>query len=505
MILRIKKQEEVIKMKRLISKQVMLIAALMLFATAAGGKIIVYDRDIDYAGYIKYDRFLDVEIWTDNDEYYEGDNIVISFQADRDCFVAIYNIDTRGNVNLLFPTNPNENGYIEGNQVYQIPSQYDDYDLTVRGPEGVEYLQIVASRKPFVIPNWFGGSDIVVDDDPYDFIDFINASYFQGDRNLKRAFDMTSFVVHEWNDYYFRPVHVYHHYYHPPYWDWDWGYYGSVYIDYPWGATIYIDGVYWGVAPLFIPRIYYGWHWVTVYDNYGYCWEDRLNVVRRKSIVIDNTMIKTRANVKSRFKDVSKKGYLSPAKNGYPEYEKVVKVKKTRKPVIAKTVSGEKYKIAQERKVTSKYTRTTKTTARSVSKDRSYKSSERYKATKSSSGTKSTYNKSGKSSAKSSAKSSDAYKSGTSKRSNSSGKTSKTYKSRKSGSSQPSKSYKSGSSSKRSSSSGKSYKSGKSSSGKRSSSGKASKSSGSSDKSSSSSVKAKSSSGATSSASKRGR
>ena len=494
-------------MKRLISKQVMLIAAVMLFATAAGGEILVYDRDMDYAGLIKYDRFLDVEIWTDNDEYYEGDNIVISFQADRDCYVAIYNIDTRGHVNLIFPTDPRENGYIEGNAVYQIPSQYDDYDLTVRGPEGIEFLQIVASRKPFRIPDWFDGSGLIADDDPYDYIDFVNANYFQGNHNLKRAFDMTSFVVNEWNDYYFRPVHVYHHHNYP-YWDWDWGYYGSVYFDYPWGATIYIDGVYWGIAPLYIPRIYYGRHWITIYDRYGYCWEDRVDVVRRKSIVLDRTVIKTRSGVKSRFKEVSKKGYLAPAKNGYPEFEKQVKIKKTRTPVVSKTVSGQKYKIAQDRKMTSKYTRTGKSTSVSTAKSKGYntgkstdryktgKSSDRYKTSKKTSGTKSTFN-SGKRTGND--KSSGSYKTSSSKRSTSSSKSSKTYKSRKSGSSsskRSSGSVKSSSSSKRSTSSGKATKSSS-----KSGSGSSKKSSGSSSskKSGSSSSIQKSSSGTTSS------
>ena len=461
-------------MKRLISKQVMLIAAIMLLASAAGAEIIVYDRDIDYSQYIKYDRFLNVEIWTDNDEYYSGDNITISFRADQDCFVAIYNVDTRGRVNLIYPDDPRDNGYIEGGATYQIPAPGEDYELTVRGPEGIEYLQIVASRQPFNIPNWYNGSDLATDDDPYDFMEFINANYFQSDHNSKRAFDMTSFMVQEWNDYYFRPVNVYH-YDRRPYWDWDWGYYGSVYVDYPWGATIYIDGVYWGVAPLFIPRIYYGWHWITVYDSYGYCWEDHVSVVRRKSIVLDRNVIVTRPEIKSRFKEVQSKAYLDPAKNGYPDYNKQVAVKKTHTPVISKTVTGEKYKIAEESKVTSRYTKTVKTNTGAVSKDRSStstRSSDRYKSTKSTSDTKSTYG-TGK-------RSSGGDKSGG--QSGSDSKSSKTYKSRKSSSG--SKDSKSGSSGKSSSSvnSGKSSKSGssgKSDSGGKSGSGSSYKSSGS--------------------------
>jgi hypothetical protein len=336
---------KVIKMKRTIITSVALALLLSLAAFSARAGIVAYDRDANYAQYIRFDRYLDVEIWTDDDTYYEGENISISFRADRNCYVAIYNIDSRGRVNLIFPLDPNDDPWVEGNRIYHIPDNYDDYDLTVSGPAGVEYLQIIASREPFAIPDWYAGSGIVCDDDPYDFMDYVNATYFSCDYDCPRAFDLTSFRIKEWNNYYFRPVYV-HHVHHHDYWDW--GYYGSMYIDYPFGATVYIDGVYWGIAPLFIPRVYFGWHYVTIYDRYGYCWEDRIHIIKRKAIVVDDVIVKTRAGVKSRFKEVRVKGYISPAQNGYPDYDKQVRIKKTHKPVASVSVDG-KYKIAREK------------------------------------------------------------------------------------------------------------------------------------------------------------
>jgi len=345
-------------MKHMIMKMLMLALIVPLAGVSASAEIIPYERDVDYTSFIKYDRFLYPEVWTDDDEYYEGDNITISFRTNEDCYVAIYNVDSRGRVHLLYPTGKYDEPFVEGDRIYTIPNRYDDYDLTIQGPEGMEFVQIVASRNPIFIPDWYNGSGLVCDDDPYDFIDYVNATYFNCDHNCRRAFDITSFVVKEWHNYYFRPVHVYEHHYHNDYWDrpyWDWGFYGAVYIDYPFGATVYIDGVYWGIAPLFIPRIYYGAHYVTVYDRYGYCWEDRVTVTRRKSIVLDNTLIKTKSTVKSRFKEVQKKGYLDPVKNGYPEYDKQVRTKKTYKPVASQSVSGSRYKIAQEKSVNNTY------------------------------------------------------------------------------------------------------------------------------------------------------
>jgi hypothetical protein len=315
-------------------KKVILIAmaAALMFSIGAVAEVRVdsFDDGYNYAKFKKFDRYLDVEIWTDDDEYYQAENISISFRASDNCYVAIYNIDTRGNVNLIYPVAYGDDGWIQGGRIYTIPENRDDYELTVHGPAGVEYLHIIASRRPFPVPDWFNGSGIVCSYDPYDFVDYLDVNYFGCENNCAQAFDLTSFVVNEWNDYYFRPVYNYHHVYNDY---WDWWYYGSVYIDYPFGACIYIDGIYWGIAPLFIPRVYYGWHYITVYDRGGYCWEDRIHVYKRKSLLLDQEVIKPKTGVSSRFKEVRKQGYLDPVTNGYPDYNKEVKIKQTYKPV----------------------------------------------------------------------------------------------------------------------------------------------------------------------------
>ena len=303
----------------------LMFAAVMMsmMSPPAAAQYERYEDDVNYSQYLRYDRYLDVEIWTDNDEYYDGEAIDIQFRANKDCYVVVYNIDTRGNVNLLYPSDQWDDQKIERDRIYRIPDSHDDYELTVRGPEGIEYIQVVASRTPIRIPDWNNGFDMVVTGDPLDFLDYINTVYFGCDDGCSVALDMTLFTVNEWQEDYYRPVHNYYNNHHN-----DWNMYGMIYVDYPWGATIYIDGVYWGIAPLFVPRIYYGWHYVTVYDSYGYCWEDRVNVFRRKSIVLDNTVIKTRGGVKSKYRDVRKKAYLDPAKNGYPDYASKKSVRK---------------------------------------------------------------------------------------------------------------------------------------------------------------------------------
>jgi len=305
------------KLITVLATALMLTAIVGVSAQTARGEMEKYRSGVDYSSYIDYDRYIDVEVWTDVDEYYEGDNVTIYFRANKDCYVVLYNIDSRGNVNILYPVDRWDDSQVERDRTYRIPDSYDDYELTVKGPEGVEYIQAVASMMPLPIPEWGGDYGPVAEGDPIDYMDYINAEYFGKDNRI--ALDMTLFRVKEWQRAYYRPVYNYHHY--------DWNLSGMVYVDYPWGATIYIDGVYWGIAPLYIPRIYYGWHWITVYDRYGYCWEDRVHVYRNKTVILDNNVIHTRAGVKSKYRDVREKGYLNPEKNGYPEYSKTVRTK----------------------------------------------------------------------------------------------------------------------------------------------------------------------------------
>ena len=262
------------------------------------------------------DRYLDVEIWTGHSdgEYYEGDNIVVYFRANRDAFIAIYSIDTRGRVSLLFPTFPGEDNYISGGVTYSLPGGDDDYDLVVNGPEGFENIQIIASRERFPIPDWYNDPELVADtDDREAYMDWVNSNYFVDYGGQRFAYDRAVVYVNQWEENYFRPV------YYPTYPSWT--LYGNCYIDYPWGASIYVNGIYWGCAPLYIPRIAIGWHTVTIYDHWGYCWEHDFHVSRYNTVVFNRTIINTSPTIKSKYKEVRALGYRDPVKNGYPDFE----------------------------------------------------------------------------------------------------------------------------------------------------------------------------------------
>lgn len=320
-------------MLRYVSKIIGLTALIAVMVSPVSRAVDPEAYDAEYLDRLKIDRYLDVEVWTNHsdNEFYEGDHIVVNFRANRDAFVAIYTIDTRGHVSLLFPNSMEQDNYVQGGVTYSIPDGADDFDLVVTGPEGVENIQAVASRERFPVPDWFPASGLVCDwDDRFEYMDYVNGEYFVRYNGQRFAFDRTAIYVNEWERYYYRPIYY-------PYYP-SWTVCGNVYIDYPWGATVYINGVYWGVTPLYIPRIYVGWHTFTIYDYYGYCWEYPVHVTRYNTVILDRTIVVPTATVVSKYKEVREIGYRNPVQHGYPDFKtkELITTAKTGNGVVVK-------------------------------------------------------------------------------------------------------------------------------------------------------------------------
>jgi hypothetical protein len=300
-------------MKKALTRIVLTAALMAVIGVAVSS---AQEREYeDYAYNPRVDRYLDAEVWTGHSDgdYYIGDGVVINFRVSRDAFVAIYSVDTRGRVNLLFPADPMQDNFVYGGVTHSIPSVDDDYDLVVNGPEGVEYLQILASRDRFPIPNWYHNSGLLYNgDDIYGYMDYLNSKHFVRYGGQQFAYDRAVIFVNEWEPYYYQPV------YYPVYPSWAVA--GNVYLDYWPGSSVYINGIFWGCTPLYIPRLVVGWHTITIYDHYGYCWESDVHISHYNTVVLNDRVIKTSASVNSKFAKVAKVGYRDPVKNGYPDF-----------------------------------------------------------------------------------------------------------------------------------------------------------------------------------------
>lgn len=103
---------------------------------------------------------INVDVWFDKQcgsSYTQGEKIIISFKTNTDGYVTIYDIDTRGDVSILFPNKHYPDNHVKGNQVYSMPNRSYSYDLVVQGPEGIEYVDIVASTDPYYHWNYKQG------------------------------------------------------------------------------------------------------------------------------------------------------------------------------------------------------------------------------------------------------------------------------------------------------------------------------------------------------------
>jgi hypothetical protein len=100
---------------------------------------------------------LHVRVWTDVGEggvAHPGQRVNVFFRTDRDAYVAVYNVDTRGKKTLLFPRGPRPDGYVRGGDVVELPGPRARYDLVVRGPRGIERVIAVASDRPLGNRPW---------------------------------------------------------------------------------------------------------------------------------------------------------------------------------------------------------------------------------------------------------------------------------------------------------------------------------------------------------------
>ena len=256
---------------------VLLLGTRTFADTEGKSSVQEYDDRYQVSHRVIQQPYLDIELWVDRGEgatYHPGEEIKVYFRASRDCYVVIYGINTKGYVYLLYPYDKYDDYYVEGGRTYGIPDRFDDYDLTVDGPEGTEYIQAVASFDPVSVPNFPGPFDYDEDEevysysldgeDPFEFMEVVNEEIVSYDY----ASDVCMFnVEYEHPEWYYWPQRVYVNRPVDVIW-------GGVYIDDPWGVEVWIDGVFYGITPITIPALVVGRHWCSFWYHGCWIWRD---------------------------------------------------------------------------------------------------------------------------------------------------------------------------------------------------------------------------------------
>ncbi|OGC89772.1 MAG: hypothetical protein A2W25_02695 [candidate division Zixibacteria bacterium RBG_16_53_22] len=281
-------RKAVFKMKNLTTlAMVILVASMSVVAYA--------DRD-DYdngRGYwYRSGNTPEIDVWTNKGHdarYYFGEDVAVYFRAEDDCYVVVYDVDPSGNVSILFPSSHNGSSYVEGGRVYRVPDYGDDFRLEIAGGSGDEHIFAVASYDYINPPDFMKyvgydyGDDSYYDDDYFaikvrgsldNFVGSLNARICSGPYVVAH----TRFLVDT----------NYRHHRHYRYWDYDPYYVGSIWIgcDYP-GSEIWIDGIFIGIAPILVPRVMVGYHWVWVYYGGYPCYQRYFYVPSYQRFYID--------------------------------------------------------------------------------------------------------------------------------------------------------------------------------------------------------------------------
>ena len=252
---------------------VCVLTLVTLFSTAADIKAETGIRRVDE---------LDLDIWINKGNgstYYYGEDVAIFFKTSQDCYVVIYDIDPAGNVSLLFPSDYNSECFVRGGEVYRIPDAYDDYRLEVTGPKGKEYIYGVASFNRIDTPDFIRYEYYEYDNWDYYYDDFVHST--KGDRAAFVA-DLNARIVNgpymtASTMFYIDDNYRHHRWYR--HWTYDPYNIGSVWIGCDFvGAEVWIDGCYYGIAPILVPEIYIGRHWIWIYYHGYPCWQNYVHI-----------------------------------------------------------------------------------------------------------------------------------------------------------------------------------------------------------------------------------
>ncbi len=98
-----------------------------------------------------------VEVWTDRGQdavYKPGDLMQVKVRASDDAYLLVYEIDTDGNVRVLFPYQ-GQSGFVEGRRTVRVPDEDSNVELVVEQNTGEAYIVALTSEEPFLDMPWY--------------------------------------------------------------------------------------------------------------------------------------------------------------------------------------------------------------------------------------------------------------------------------------------------------------------------------------------------------------
>lgn len=92
-----------------------------------------------------------IRVWAGKPSYRVGETAVVSFQADRDAYVTLFNLGTSGKLTLLYPNPFARNNFVRAGEVVQFPRRSDAFEYVIDGPRGTERIKAIATTTPLAL------------------------------------------------------------------------------------------------------------------------------------------------------------------------------------------------------------------------------------------------------------------------------------------------------------------------------------------------------------------
>lgn len=93
----------------------------------------------------------DVELWTNQRTFSLGEKVVFYFRSERDCYLNLISVNSRGDITLLFPNKYHRDNQIMAGQTYSIPDKHYPFEFEVQPPTGKDRIYAIAGDKPINI------------------------------------------------------------------------------------------------------------------------------------------------------------------------------------------------------------------------------------------------------------------------------------------------------------------------------------------------------------------
>jgi hypothetical protein len=91
-----------------------------------------------------------VEVWMGGrrDLYRPGERMQVYVRPEYDGYVAVFHIDTNGDVDILYPRSESDDGWVEGGRTLHLGSRGESGYLRSRGGYGMGYIMAVSLEQP---------------------------------------------------------------------------------------------------------------------------------------------------------------------------------------------------------------------------------------------------------------------------------------------------------------------------------------------------------------------